>query len=82
MFPEYNRTLLPLEHVSANQINEAIMEGTYLIIGLAIKQRKFPESITFDDFLNNRTIALYRELDVKYKKQIKSGEICSLVFKL
>ena len=74
--------MLPLEHVSANQINEAIMEGTYLVIGLAIKSGKFPDSITFEDFLKNRTIALYRGLNVKYKSQIKLGEICSLVFTL
>lgn len=82
VFPEYNRTLLPLAHVSANQINEAIMEGSYLVIGLAIKQGKFPVSITFDDFLKHRTVALYRSLNVKYKQQIKSGEIHSLIFKL
>jgi hypothetical protein len=81
IFPEYLRTINPLEHVSANQINEAVMEGSYLIIGWAIKRALFND-ISFDDFLQNRAIALYRSLDIKYKKQVKSWVICSLTFSL
>lgn len=81
IFPEYPRTISPLQHVSANQINEAVMEWTYLVIGLALKQGLF-DDFTFDDFLEHRTIALYRDLDIKYKKQITSWEIAQLIFSL
>lgn len=79
-FPKYKKVLSNLGHVSANQIHEAIMEWTYLAIGIAISEWRFWNLLTFDDFLSSRSIALYREISMKFKKQIHQWEEVHLTF--
>jgi hypothetical protein len=79
-FWEYRKVISDLGHVSANQIHEAIMEWTYLVIGIALSQWRFWELLSFDDFLASRSIALYREVSIKFKKQIHQWEEVNLTF--
>lgn len=79
-FPKYKKVLSGLDHVSANQIHEAIMEWTYLTIGIAISKWRFWSLLTFDDFLSSRSIALYREVSMKFKKHVSQWEKVQLTF--
>jgi len=79
-FPVYKKVVVWLGHVSANQIHEAIMEWTYLAIGIALSQWRFWELLSFDDFLASRSIALYREVTMKFKQQIHQWEEVNLTF--
>lgn len=79
-FPKYKKVLSGLDHVSANQIHEAIMEWTYLTIGIAISEWRFWSLLTFDDFLSSRSMALYREVSMKFKKQVSQWEKVQLTF--
>lgn len=79
-FPVYKKVINCLSHVSANQIHEAVMEWTYIAIGIALSQWRFWELLSFEDFLSSQSIALYREVSMKFKRQIHQWEEVKLSF--
>lgn len=69
-FLPYKKVTNQLWHVSANQIHEAIMEWMYLVLWKYIESLNI-EGVTLDDFLETRAMALYREIEIKFKKEIQ-----------
>lgn len=68
-FPQYEKTITPLDHVSWNQIHEAIMEGMYLVIAAAVEEWQI-KGISLTDFLSLRAVAIFREVQIKFKKEV------------
>jgi len=80
-FLPYTKVKSPLTHVSANQIHEGIMEALYIVVWDFIISESI-ENITFDDFLDARAIAVFREFEIKYKKEVYSSQENTLDFKI
>lgn len=80
-FRPYTRVIRPLEHISGNQIHEAIMEACYLVAAYLVESWKV-ERISLDDFLSYRAIAIFREVHIKFKKEIPLWNPHSLRFKV
>jgi len=81
-FPKYEKVKNPLNHVSANQINEAVMEWIILVVANATKNNEI-SWIDFNNFLEVWSFALYREFKIKYKKEIfNNSSNNSLIFTL
>lgn len=80
-FLPYQKVMSPLTHVSSNQIHEWIMEALYLVVWDFVLSEGV-DNVTFDDFLNARAVALFREFQVKYKKEIYSSQENTLDFKI
>lgn len=81
-FPEYKRTKFALSwnHVSVNQINEALVEWFYLVSAYILKQRNIEiyDSeldkkivIDYEKFLDMSWKALYRKDKRKFKKMLE-----------
>ena len=81
--PEYQKSKEHLWHASANQIHEAIMEGVYLAIWVAVDKWRFLNlegPVTYEDFLKLRAVALYRWVETKHKKEVNQMETVTLTF--
>ena len=70
-----------MNHVSANQIHEGIMEVLYLVVASIVKSWKV-ENISFQDFLEMRAIAIFREFEIKYKREIYTDQENILEFSI
>jgi len=81
-FLPYKKVIKQLWHVSANQIHEAIMEWMYLVLWKYIESWNI-EWVLLEDFLELRATALYREVEIKFKKEIQwNQEINKLYFEI
>lgn len=58
------------------------MEGAYLTIRAGILHGNVNINFSDDDFINSRAIAIWREVNLKFKKQINENERVSLIFHL
>lgn len=81
-FTKYKKVISPLLHVSGNLIHEAVMEWVYLAIRHAIIQWNINIWFTDEDFLASRAIALWREINLKFKKEVYQNTRVSLIFQL
>jgi len=81
-FTQYKKVISPLLHVSGNLIHEAVMEWVYLAIRYAIIKGNVDIWFTDKDFLNSRTVALWREVNLKFKKEVYQNTRVSLIFHL
>jgi len=78
LFPEYQRSKNPLDHISAVQMQAALIEGLCCVVGCLVKKgtSNFPidlESIT--NFL------LYKE-SITFRKMLKPNEVSQLYFQV
>lgn len=67
IFPEYKLSKGEIDHISANQQNLAIMQATFALIGLWIKEWRI-NCFSYKIFLANLFNALERELHVTRSK--------------
>ena len=82
VFPQYERTVEPLDHVSMSQMHEAILEGLYCCIGEAIKSGAMETPIEFESFQANKSRAIYFEEKFSFRKMLKANEPAELKFKV
>jgi hypothetical protein len=80
IFPPYERTKVPLGHVSMVQMHEAILEGLYCTIGSAIKAGFIETSIDFQTFQQLKPEFLYFEENLKFRRLLQPGEPAQLMF--
>lgn len=82
VFPEYDRTIEPLGHVSMAQIHEALLEAIYCVIQHAIETGPENFDATVDDYLNSRNLAIYKSEAINFKQMLQPGQSATLEVKL
>ena len=82
VFPPYERTLKPLDHVSMSQMHEAVLEGLYCSIGQAIKNRAIDTPIDFQSFQTNKPNAIYFRENFSFRKMLEANEPAELTFEV
>jgi hypothetical protein len=80
-FPPYERTIQSMNHVSMSQMHEAILEGLYCTIGLAIKNRTITV-IDFQTFLEKRLDTIYYRENFFFRKMLKANNPADLIFSI
>lgn len=79
VFPPYDRTIKAVEHISAVQMHEAILEGLLCTIGTTIQNGFLPE-IDFSTFLKRRLETLFIRENLTFRRMIKPNEEVELTF--
>ena len=82
VFPPYERTIQPLDHVSMSQMHEAVLDGLYCSIGQAIKNRAIDTPIDFQTFQANKLDSIYFHENFSFRKMLKANEPAELTFKI
>jgi hypothetical protein len=82
LFPPYERTIQPLEHVSMSQMHEAVLDGLYCTIGQAIKTRAIDTPIDFQMFQARRLDSIYFRENFSFRKMLKVNEPAELTFEV
>ncbi|MEX2029149.1 MAG: hypothetical protein WD963_01560 [Candidatus Paceibacterota bacterium] len=82
VFPPYERTIKPLDHVSMSQMHEAVLEGLYCSIGQAIKTRAIDTPIDFQMFQEKKLDSIYFRENFSFRKMLKANEPAELTFKV
>lgn len=82
VFPPYERSLQIPDHVSMAQMHEAILDGLFCSIGLAIKNRAIDTLIDFQTFKNKLYNAIYFRENFSFRKMLKVNEPAELTFKV
>src|SRR3989339_339872 len=74
VFPPYERTIQPLDHVSMSQMHEAVLDGLYCSIGQAIKSRAIDTPIDFQMFQAKKLDSIYFRENFSFRRMLKSNE--------
>jgi len=82
VFPPYERTIQPLDHVSMSQMHEAVLDGLYCSIGQAIKSRAIDTPIDFQMFQAKKLDSIYFRENFSFRRMLKSNEPAELTFKV
>ena len=82
VFPPYERTIQPLDHVSMSQMHEAVLDGLLCSIGQAIKNRAIDTSIDFQMFQAKKSDSIYYRENFSFRRMLKSNEPAELTFKV
>jgi len=82
VFPPYERTIKPLDHVSMSQMHEAVLDGLYCSIGQSIKNRAIDTPIDFKTFQANKLDSIYFRENFSFRKMLKANEPAELKFKV
>ncbi|PJC53738.1 MAG: hypothetical protein CO029_01245, partial [Candidatus Magasanikbacteria bacterium CG_4_9_14_0_2_um_filter_41_10] len=82
VFPPYERTIQPLDHVSMSQMHEAVLDGLYCSIGQAIKNRVIDTPIDFQMFQAKKLDSIYFRENFSFRRMLKSNEPAELIFKV
>lgn len=81
-FPEYKLSKDKLDHVSINQMGQALVQWLFLSFGLSIKQNWANSPMSYDTFLLNRNNALYRRDQRTMRKKLRSEEDAYLIYQV
>ncbi len=82
IFPDYERTVDDLGHVSANQINEAIVEGMNCSIAQAIAEGRFPLPVDLQWYRAHWSDWIVSRQFVEYRKMIQPAQVARLQFSI
>ena len=82
VFPPYERTIQPLDHVSMSQMHEAVLDGLYCSIGQAIKNRAIDTPIDYQMFQAKKLDSIYFRENFSFRKMLESNEPAELTFKV
>ncbi|MCB0347011.1 MAG: hypothetical protein KDD66_17965 [Bdellovibrionales bacterium] len=82
IFPKYQRTVDALGHVSANQINEAIIEGMNCAIAQAIADGMFPLGVNLEWYREHWADWIVSRQFVEYRKMLDPFRPVSLSYSL
>ena len=82
VFPPYERTIQPLDHVSMSQMHEAVLDGLYCSIGQAIKNRAIDTPIDYQMFQAKKLDSIYFRENFSFRKILKTNEPAELTFKI
>lgn len=82
VFPPYDRTIEPLDHVSMSQMHEAVLDGLYCSIGQAIKTGAIDTPIDFQMFQAKKLDSIYFRENFSFRKMLKANEPAELTFKV
>lgn len=82
VFPPYERTIEPMDHVSMLQMHEAVLEGLFCSIGQAIKNGGFETPIDYEQFQGYKENAIYFRENFSFRKMLKPNEPANLTFKI
>ncbi len=82
VFPEYERTIRPIDHVSMAQMHEAVMEGLYCAIGHAIRNKYIDAPINYNHFQENKMNSIYFRENFSFRRMLKANEPSELTFKI
>lgn len=81
VFPPFTKTILPLPHVSSDQMQLACIEGLYCTIGHAIKQKALKDvNIDYSTFLANRHHVAILEEGKEYRREVHPDKEEKLAF--
>lgn len=81
VFPPFAKTILPLSHVSSDQMQLACIEGLYCTIGHAIKQKALKDvNIDYSTFLANRYHVAVRDEGKEYRREVHPNTEEKLAF--
>lgn len=82
VFPPYERTIQPLDHVSMSQMHEAVLDGLYCSIGQAIKSRAIDTPIDYQMFQAKKLDSIYFHENFSFRRMLKANEPAELIFKV
>lgn len=82
VFPPYERTLQPLDHVSMSQMHEALLDGLYCSIGQAIKDGTISKPIDFETFQKRKLDSIFYRESLTFRKMLTANEPSELTFKI
>ena len=81
-FPAYGKTIQQLDHVSVVQMQEAVVEGLYIAIGLAVKNNPTLSNLTFEEFEKRLGDVLYVQDEASYRQKLPPESEATLTFKV
>jgi hypothetical protein len=82
VFPPYERTIQPLDHISMSQMHEAVLEGLYCSIGQVIKDHDIDTPIDFQMFQAKKLDTIYFRENFSFRKMLKANEPAELTSRL
>ncbi len=82
VFPPYERTIHPLDHVSMSQMHEAVLDGLYCSIGHAIKSNAINIPIDYQMFQAKKLDSIYFRENFSFRRMLKANEPAELTFKV
>ncbi len=74
VFPNYERTVSTMGHVSGVQIQAALLEALYCAVAYSIREGTFPASTTLEAFRSKRAEFILSRQDISFRRMLNEGD--------
>lgn len=74
VFPNYERTVSTMGHVSGVQIQAALLEALYCAVAYSIREGTFPANTTLEDFRSKRAEFILARQDISFRRMLNEGD--------